>query len=97
MKTLLDGRVFTRGRIVHFVDDELRQWPFLLVTCKSANGKHTASGWVFGPERIEAYEEVPYDITQKAETFHFPSMRPKNKDKKPQPGKPLYDLTTAKK
>lgn len=94
----LDGRVFTIGRIVHYVESKDKQWPFLLTACYSANGTHKADGVIFGSNStgIEFVGFVPYDTNKKAGTWHFPSIGMKKKAG-PQAGKPLRDLTASKK
>jgi hypothetical protein len=91
----LNGNVFTMGRIVHYINREGdgpgNQKPFLLTECKR-NGTVRADGILLGCDGHAAVflQDVPYDPTKRAGTFHFPSFQKKKKG--PIPGQPLRKL-----
>ena len=92
---LLDNEPFRMGRIVHFVDGLGKQHPMLLTSVHKSgtDGKHHASGVVFAYRDVACHVEinVPYDPTKKPMSWHWPS-RSYSKKKKPESGKPIFDL-----
>lgn len=95
LSLMLDNEPFRMGRIVHFIDGLGKQHPMLLTSVhKSGNdGKHHASGVVFDYRDSACILQVniPYDTTKKPMTWHWPS-RFERKKKKPEAGKPIFDL-----
>ena len=95
-KNLVDGKVFTMGRLVHYVDAEGKQWPMIIIRCtKPKNGEHVPmvdGGLVFCTQGAVHEGLIPYSPLRLPHTWHWPNNQPDCKKKKgPQPGKPLVD------